>query len=78
MKRDRASKSDDILRSIYNCGNQCAVRFDARVFTNRGRLLEIAAVITSTGFWTDDVTASFPPAEIRAWRLFCASARLKQ
>uniref|UniRef100_UPI003F70B054 hypothetical protein n=1 Tax=Blastomonas fulva TaxID=1550728 RepID=UPI003F70B054 len=26
----------------------------------------------------DDVTPSFPPAEIRAGRLFCASARLKQ
>jgi hypothetical protein len=25
-----------------------------------------------------DVTPSFPPAGIRAWRLFCASARLKQ
>ena len=27
---------------------------------------------------TDDVTPSFPPAGIRAGRLFCASARLKQ
>ena len=26
----------------------------------------------------DDVTPSFPPAGIRAGRLFCASARLKQ
>jgi hypothetical protein len=27
---------------------------------------------------TSDVTPSFPPAGIRAGRLFCASARLKQ
>lgn len=75
FKSDR-DKGDDLKRRIQAIYEQGRAK-DKEVFQDDIRLSN-AELQTVVGYLADDVTPSFPPAEIRAGRLFCASARLKQ